>query len=513
MPHIPNYFVGIGLLLTFVGLVAALYFANNTVSGDANEAVDGLRDLLAAATFKFWTSIAGLLSSIVLSIAFRSYSLLLEGEFSELCETIEQKMGFATPQRIFFDVRDTIQEQLAETKKINTEIAMSIADGVGNVFREEVPGMLAEAMRPLVDAVQESSEKVREGATGGLDNMVNSFTEKLEGSSGQHLKHMSETLQQLTESLESMQGTMDSSGNEFSRRLAEGSERLDATMREVAESMRLLVEGMKQQIGEAGQVFGAGLRESLERLSQQSEEMAERLAKKSQDASIAFSEDVSTAARALSESAKENAETSVQFAAQLRNSLGESAEGVSGSLDRVGKSLAHLQNQLTDHSAAMSTVSERSQETARSMVNASQSIKSGLEPFQRVGQSLNESAGRLDRSATTMAEKIGGAVNVVESVSKDLSAVSNTLETAWESYQKHFQDIDKDLEAAFNNLQSAVENQQRNVQDFVNGLDKSFSEALSSLSGGVSGMAESIEEFSDAVGQLNGSGKSMNRLT
>ena len=386
MPHIPNYFVGVGLLLTFVGLVAALFFANNSVGGDASEAVEGLRNLLAAATFKFWTSIAGLLSSIALSISFRFYTLWIEGGFVELCETIEERLGFATPQRIFFDVRDNIEEQLSEIKKFNTEVAMSVADGIGNVFREQVPTMLADAMRPLVDAVQESSDKVREGATGGLQNMVDSFTETLEGSSGQHLKQMSATLAQLTGTLEAMQGAMNSSGDDFSRRMAEGAERLDSTMREVADSMQALAEGLKLQLGEAGLSFGSSLQDSLARLSNQSEEMGRQLAAQSRDASAAFSDEVAKAARALADSANENAESSANFAQQLRETLGQSVDGVHGALDRVGNSLTSLQGQLERQGSAMSVVSERGQETARSLESVSRSINSGLEPFQRVGQ-------------------------------------------------------------------------------------------------------------------------------
>ena len=63
---VPNYLVGLGLLFTFVGLVAALYFASAGVAAaNVQEAQGALRDLLAAATFKFATSIAGLGASII----------------------------------------------------------------------------------------------------------------------------------------------------------------------------------------------------------------------------------------------------------------------------------------------------------------------------------------------------------------------------------------------------------------------------------------------------------------
>jgi methyl-accepting chemotaxis protein len=503
MPHIPNYFVGVGLLLTFVGLVAALNFASGSMGGNANDAVKGLQKVLAAATFKFWTSIAGLLASIILSFTFRLYALYLEGEFNSLCRALERRMAFATPQRIFVDVRDAIEEQLVETKKINTDVAMSIAEGVGKQFREHVPAMLADAMQPLVDAVQESSEKVRDGATGGLENMVNQFATTLEGSTGQHLNHMSDTLQQLTRSLEAMHGSMNSSGDDFARRMAEGAERLDATMREIADSMRTLIEGLKSQIEGAGEAFGSTLQESLERLARQSEEMSEQLAQHSRDASAAFSDEIARAAQALSSTANDNAEASARFSQQLRENLGESAEGVQGALDRVSESLGTLQGQLERQGTAMSSISERSQETARSMADASRAINEGIEPFQRVGQSLTESSARLEQSVTSIAAKIESAVATVETVSEELSGVSTTLQSAWENYRVRFENVDEDLEKTFTLLQEAVENQQRNVQEFVRGLDESFDRALSGLSGGIDGINTTIEDLTEALETMN----------
>jgi hypothetical protein len=47
---LPNYFVGIGLLFTFLGLVAAIYFASQGVAGDVTQAKESLGNLLTVAT-------------------------------------------------------------------------------------------------------------------------------------------------------------------------------------------------------------------------------------------------------------------------------------------------------------------------------------------------------------------------------------------------------------------------------------------------------------------------------
>ena len=109
---------------------------------------------------------------------------------------------------------------------------------LGSSSETNCRGCLTAAVKPLVDAVQESSDRVREGATEGLEELVNRFARTLEGSTSQHLDSMSATLQHLTQSLETAQGSINSSGDEFARRMAEGSERLDASVDGVKERAR-----------------------------------------------------------------------------------------------------------------------------------------------------------------------------------------------------------------------------------------------------------------------------------
>lgn len=79
MNAIPGYFVGLGLLFTFIGLVFALNkAAASTGAGSAEAMTHSLNELLSAATFKFGTSIAGLGSSLVLSLLFKVYTITIE---------------------------------------------------------------------------------------------------------------------------------------------------------------------------------------------------------------------------------------------------------------------------------------------------------------------------------------------------------------------------------------------------------------------------------------------------
>jgi len=67
-----NILVAVGLVITFLGIVAALSEATGAIgTGNPAEVQAALMGLLAIAATKFWTSIAGVLASIVLRIVAR----------------------------------------------------------------------------------------------------------------------------------------------------------------------------------------------------------------------------------------------------------------------------------------------------------------------------------------------------------------------------------------------------------------------------------------------------------
>ena len=93
---LPNYFVGLGLVMTFLGLIAGLWFASQGMrTADMIEARAALLHLLNSATFKFLTSIAGIAMSLVVSLAFRIAIQSLRHRLDRLCDRIEEAAASA----------------------------------------------------------------------------------------------------------------------------------------------------------------------------------------------------------------------------------------------------------------------------------------------------------------------------------------------------------------------------------------------------------------------------------
>ena len=112
-----------------------------------------LDGLLQAATFKFATSIAGLGSSLALSLVFRTYQIWIDGAFYRLCHALESQLAFHPGQRLAIETRDILAEQRDQLKEINSDRFFS---RLGETVR---PG-LEIAIGPLAATLSAAMEKL-----------------------------------------------------------------------------------------------------------------------------------------------------------------------------------------------------------------------------------------------------------------------------------------------------------------------------------------------------------------
>ncbi len=90
MRSLPAYFTSVGLILTFIGLVVALYFASKGFrTGDMTEARAAIVQLLNAASFKFLTSVSALISALIVSLYGRYGSSVVARERRKTIDRIE----------------------------------------------------------------------------------------------------------------------------------------------------------------------------------------------------------------------------------------------------------------------------------------------------------------------------------------------------------------------------------------------------------------------------------------
>ena len=129
---LPNFFVGLGLLGTFVGLIAALTFSTKSLTAavDQEQIKAALSQLLTTAAAQFYISAAGLVASLLLSISIKFVLKHLHRLVHRLNSALEERLLFVTEQHITEQQLSVQQDSLTELKLFNTNIAMKIGDAV-----------------------------------------------------------------------------------------------------------------------------------------------------------------------------------------------------------------------------------------------------------------------------------------------------------------------------------------------------------------------------------------------
>jgi hypothetical protein len=154
---VPNYLVGLGLLFTFAGLVAALYFASAGVAAASiQEAQEALRHLLAAATFKFMTSIAGLGASIVYSSREKTQLYRLGQRLDALCTALEQRLVPVTPEYLGTVQLAEMRNQSLLLRRLGRHLHVTIPDTV----EERLASELLDAIAPMREGFARAAERI-----------------------------------------------------------------------------------------------------------------------------------------------------------------------------------------------------------------------------------------------------------------------------------------------------------------------------------------------------------------
>ncbi len=168
---VPNLLVGLGLLFTFIGLVAALHFASRGVAAaDITTAQASLRDLLGAATFKFATSIAGLASSILFTWRERAQLHRAQHELARLCDALEARMVPLTAEGLAAAQLEVLRQQRQDLARLARSDFAELPEAVERAFAAEI----ARAFAPLHEAIArlarslegEGAELLREAVAG-----------------------------------------------------------------------------------------------------------------------------------------------------------------------------------------------------------------------------------------------------------------------------------------------------------------------------------------------------------
>jgi ABC-type transporter Mla subunit MlaD len=452
---LPNYLVGVGLLFTFIGLIAALYFAGKGVaSANVQDAQASLRELLEAATFKFGTSVAGLGTSIWFSIKKKGLLHSLDTEIQSMCYALERRLDFVTPVTLAIAGYHELQAQTTQLEKFNTDLAFSIAEALDKKFSDN----LGRVMAPVLESLEKMASKLGEMNQSALEQMIGKFSEKLEGAAGQQIDSL----------ITGLQGVRGTIGD-----LIAGVGRVNEGL---AQQIEQSAKDLSSRIGDAagvieGRLVGAG------------QILEERIGLGAENLKSAFA-----AAGASLDAAVGSASD------RLRSDIGGATEKLSAALMPLGARLSELDTTLHEldqqfgqQRANLTALATQHASAARSMADASAPLGAAAEQVQSCCKRLE-----------ALTEGIAKANETLASGAAALEGSATQVRDVWQSYRGHFESLDEDLSRMFGELSSGLDAFRTGVEKFVGQVDAGMSRSVASLSAAIQELNGTAEQL--AVG-------------
>lgn len=395
----PNLLVGAGLLFTFLGLTIALSSASGVVSGEASARSEALRLLLGAASFKFLTSLAGLLLSIVYALLRKSRLRRVEASLDGFVADLETRTPLLTPVALQQQQLALMEQQSTHLETFSNDLAVAL----GSAFDQSFNDRLAEHIGPLTDAMQLLSNSMSTRNDETMQSMLENFLRRLDGGTTDHMGDVVKTLANLGTKLEHLESSL---GN-AAVRMAESADTMAERMGEGAEAALARI---TDQMG--------GLAESLRGLAEQTRGAGA-------EAGDAMAERITQAARGFEAAAQTVASTLADAASSMERRMGEQA---SASSERMNKQMETMLGE-------MRALSEESRGAGTYAFKAlAEEVASAAAGFQATSAQV---AASLEKAATDTGGAFGqGAEVAVAHVAAATEAMRNEMRTTLADFTK-----------------------------------------------------------------------------
>ena len=202
----PGIFVSLGLLCTFLGLVAALDKLGHDL-GQGAKPDDVVIGLMTVASAKFVMSLAGLACSILFGVWLRVWQGWLDKELHKLCLTIEKRLSFVSLEDLGFRQLEASVEQREAFRKIGMELVADLKRPL-----DALPGALSQSIVTAMGPVFEQAGRL---GTSSMEGIVGDLSSQISSSVGLALTRASDSLTEAADRISGLVDRMNASGTQM----------------------------------------------------------------------------------------------------------------------------------------------------------------------------------------------------------------------------------------------------------------------------------------------------------
>ena len=514
----PGILTGLGLTITFVAILLALYGVHYDKANTADP-ITGIDTLINGLSGKFLSSIVALLCGIIFTFFERFTIRGLRRRHDRMISSIGKALPYLPASRVLLDIRRSSDNQAVSVSNISSEVVDRF---VGAFNDRVVPGLtagVASGFSASMDQMSETLESLK-GALVGLESQKqDSVTGEIRG---------------LLESLEtSLVHALSKMGEDFHHALTGAANKEFGNVQRTLEATRLMLSDMNVQFSSMQAAFSTII------------ENAQGSASDQMQAGRAQTEALTALMNGLMVKMQESAEQNLgsvrtqltMVVDDLATKVGALSQDMMAAADSVAKQAQNSANQVLDHAG------EWSEATAKRLNGLLDAMEARSKDIQTAGSALliatdsvtrlvAENGKALERMADAsrqvqaystglagQSEALSGISLLQTKVTVQLREASGTLSVAGEQnariladyrrtldeYKIVIDDLDQNLESILGKVNAGLRDYHQSIENNFNNLVKisnpMIAEAASFLREHVKELESQLEELGSVIGR------------
>jgi ABC-type transporter Mla subunit MlaD len=486
-----NIFIAIGLLITFLGIIAALSTLDFSGGVDAMQA--RLNELMKVAGAKFWASVGGIVASIILRAVDYRFGKRIAVGLSALCDKLEHGMIYLPPQRIASDQLEELRAQTPALRAFSEQLAVAL------------DGALEKQMKPMIahlGSIQQGIDKISGGGGEAVKEAIASGAGAEMAGLAEAISGMTLAMAAMADKLEKQTGEADRQIEEAVRRFGQASEEMRAAFGELNRNFEAIAARMRADSEHASTQAREKLDALLASLGTTLEGMKDGLARAAGDLGDAAGRAANDAARIGQEALEGSFATFVERFGEVGEPLVRSMRDASGAISDSAEGLRASQQAIGDHTRSIEQVAARSSDLAAAFGSAADDVQIAAAPVRQSAESMEKAAQSIDRALAAEARTNEAARDEVRQLAQALLETARAADQAWSDYRGRFADVDRSLGEALTMLSEAASDHAQNLNERVAQIDTALGNGIAQLAGALeplSTLRDTVEELSDVI--------------
>ncbi len=484
-----NIFIAIGLLITFLGIIAAL--STLDFSGDTAAMQDKLNSLMKVAGAKFWASVGGIVASIVLRSYDYRFGKRINDGLSMLCDKLEHGMAYLPPQRIASDQLEQLKEQTPALRTFSEQLAAAL------------DGALEKQMAPMIThlgSIQQGIDKISGGGGEAVRDAIATGAGAEMAGLADAIGAMTASMAAMSERLEKQTGEADRQIEEAVKRFGQASEEMRSAFGELNRNFGVVADRMREENEQASELARQRMDELLSNLGNTLDDMKSGLASAASQMGEASARAANDAARigqeAMEKSFSEFVERFNKTGAPLVGSMKDAGNAISTSADH----LSSAQSAIGDHTRAIEQVAARSNDLATAFGTVANDVEAATAPVRQSAVSIAEAVKSVESIVSKNADSSESARDEMRQLAAALNDTASAASSAWSEYRARFEDVDRALGDAIDKISDAAGNHASNLNERVGQIDQALGDGVAQLAGAL----EPLTTLRDTVEELAG---------